>query len=176
MTAYTPTTWADEVPGETPVKYVITGDIEGEISASATIELAMAPTPGTPLNATEMNNIDVGIRNAQLKADCPVTHRQGDTGDWGQNYGTTDFDTSAIPQIIQVGCSDVLNSGDLVITFPVAFSAAPIVIATAGVGVSTGVFVTVSYVTTTGCHLSAWSAAAVRANSAYTNWMAIGPA
>lgn len=59
--AYVPTSWTDEVPGETPVKYAITGDVEGVISASATIDLATAPTAGTPVNATNLNNIETGI-------------------------------------------------------------------------------------------------------------------
>jgi microcystin-dependent protein len=59
--AYTPTTWTDEIPGATPVKYTITDDTLGEIAASATIELATAPTAGTPVNATNLNNIEDGI-------------------------------------------------------------------------------------------------------------------
>ena len=66
---YTPTTWVDEVPASSPLKYAITGDVEGEISASAQIDLATAiTTPGTPLNATNLNHIEQGLETVQEQA------------------------------------------------------------------------------------------------------------
>jgi hypothetical protein len=76
--AYTKTTWSDEVPGETPVKYTITGDVEGEISASATIELATAPTAGTPLNATNLNHIEQGIADVEAATVPAILTAKGD--------------------------------------------------------------------------------------------------
>jgi len=68
---YSPTTWTDEVLGATPAKYVITDDTAGEIAASATIDLATAPTPGTPVDATHLNNIEDGI--VTLESDLAST-------------------------------------------------------------------------------------------------------
>jgi hypothetical protein len=59
--AYSRTTWENSTPAASPVKYVITGDSEGEISASATITPATSITPGTPVNAANLNNIEDGI-------------------------------------------------------------------------------------------------------------------
>jgi hypothetical protein len=171
MAVYTPTEWEDEVPGEDPVTYDIAG-----LTAGKTIVPHVAVTPGTPVNATNMNHIEAGIEDAQAMARAPVTHRQGDTGAWGENYGTTNFDTSAVPQIMQVGCAAVGYLGDFDLTFPVPFSAAPVVIATSGQEPSVGIIIVANYITTTGCHLSAWSGQLTRANSVYTHWLAIGPA
>jgi len=171
MPVYTPVEWEDEVPGETPIKYVITG-----ANSDCTIALKTAPTAGTPVNATNLNHIEQGIEDAQNTANCPIIARQGDTGAWGENYGTTDIDTSAIPAIIQVGCSMVTADEDTVVTFPVAFSAAPVVVASSGKEVSSGVICVANYITATTFHLSTWSAAGVRAISFYTHWIAIGPA
>lgn len=59
--AYTRTTWADEVPAASPVKYSITDDIGGIIASSAVIELVTSVTPGTPVAAAALNNIEEGI-------------------------------------------------------------------------------------------------------------------
>jgi len=67
---YTKTTWVDEVPAASPVKYSITGDFEGEISASATIEIVTSVSPeGTPVNASNLNKIEEGIETAQETAE-----------------------------------------------------------------------------------------------------------
>lgn len=69
---YTPTVWTDESLASTPAKYSITGDIEGEISASAEIALVTSVTPGTPLNATNLNKIETGIQTAQALAEAAI--------------------------------------------------------------------------------------------------------
>lgn len=57
---YTKTVWTDEVPAETPVKYRIT---EGAsiIHEEAVIEPATDITPGTPITAANLNNMEEGI-------------------------------------------------------------------------------------------------------------------
>jgi hypothetical protein len=72
MPTYTPTTWVDEIPASTPVKYVITDDTVGPVASSATIEVATAITSGTPLNATNLNNIESGITTAQATANDAI--------------------------------------------------------------------------------------------------------
>lgn len=69
---YTPQTWADEVPTTTPVKYAITGDSEGTISESAVITPVTTIIPGTPLNATNLNKMEMGIKNAQDDANTAI--------------------------------------------------------------------------------------------------------
>lgn len=71
--AYTKTTWVDEVPDSTPVKFSINGDVEGEISASAEIDLVTGVTPpGTPVNAANLNKIETGIEDAHITADAAI--------------------------------------------------------------------------------------------------------
>jgi hypothetical protein len=76
MTTYSPTTWADEVPASTPVKYKITDDIGGVLADSAKIELVTSVTPGTPLNAANLNHIEQGIEDAQdgVNASVPAVY------------------------------------------------------------------------------------------------------
>jgi len=62
--AYVKTTWADEVPNSSPVKYQIIDDINGELGGSATIELVTGVTAGTPLNATNLNHLEDGLKTA----------------------------------------------------------------------------------------------------------------
>jgi hypothetical protein len=66
--AYTKTTWVDEVPASTPIKYSINGDIEGEISASAEIAVVTGITPGTAVNAANLNHAETGIYDAHVAA------------------------------------------------------------------------------------------------------------
>lgn len=61
---YTKTTWTDEVPASTPVKYVITDDVLGEVAGSATIALVTSVTPGTALNAANFNKIENALEDA----------------------------------------------------------------------------------------------------------------
>lgn len=68
--SYIKTTWVDEIPAIVPVKYAVTGDTEGVISASATIAPVTSITAGTPLNATNLNHMETGIENAQIAADA----------------------------------------------------------------------------------------------------------
>lgn len=66
---YTPITWVDEVPSATPLKYQIVEDTDGELAASATIELITAlTTPGTAVNATNLNHIEQGLETVQEQA------------------------------------------------------------------------------------------------------------
>ncbi len=72
--AYEPTVWADESPVSTPVKYKITDDSKGEVISSAKIEPVTSITPGTPLNAANLNHLEAGVqenwkRSARLIAD-----------------------------------------------------------------------------------------------------------
>jgi hypothetical protein len=70
--SYTKTTWTDEIPASTPVKYVVTDDVLGEVAGSATIALATPITAGTPLNATNLNKIETGIETAQATAEAAI--------------------------------------------------------------------------------------------------------
>ena len=67
---YTPTTWTDEVPASTPIKYVITDDVDGVIAASATIALVTSVTAGTPINATNLNKLETAMESAVDTADA----------------------------------------------------------------------------------------------------------
>jgi len=61
MTDYVPTEWTNEAPSASPLKYEIVDDVNGEIAGSATITLQTPVTPGTPVNAANMNHIEQGI-------------------------------------------------------------------------------------------------------------------
>jgi hypothetical protein len=69
-TIYTPTNWVNEVPGTSPIKYKVTDDSAGIVAASAKIEQLTSVTPGTPLNATNLNHMETGIKNAQDAANA----------------------------------------------------------------------------------------------------------
>ena len=71
---YTPTTWQDETPASTPIKYKITDDSSGVLGNSAKIELVTSVTPGTPINATNLNKMENGIQTAQSTAETGVTN------------------------------------------------------------------------------------------------------
>lgn len=71
---YTPTTWTDEVPASTPVKYTISQTAPGDIAASAEIALFTSVTAGTPVNAVNMNKIEAGVQTAQLTAENAATN------------------------------------------------------------------------------------------------------
>lgn len=73
MTAYTKTIWIDEIVTGTP-KYRVTDDGDGVIAGSALIEIISPVTPGTPLNATNLNHLETGVYNAQAQADIGVTN------------------------------------------------------------------------------------------------------
>lgn len=61
--AYTPTTWVDELPATTPVKYKISQAADGDIATNATIAVVTSITPGTPLNAANLNHMEQGIKS-----------------------------------------------------------------------------------------------------------------
>ena len=64
MTPYTPTTWVDEIPVSSPVKYKITDDTGGVIANSAKIETVTEITAGTAVNAANLNKLESGVAAA----------------------------------------------------------------------------------------------------------------
>jgi hypothetical protein len=70
MAPYTKVNWTDEVPAETPVKFSIIDDTDGEIAASAAIAPVTSITSGTDMNALNLGHMDTGIYNAQAAADA----------------------------------------------------------------------------------------------------------
>lgn len=94
--AYSPTTWSDEVPNTSPLRYKITLNGGTVLAADATIELITPVTAGTPVNATNLNKLEQGI----AKARCEVlqvrkTATDSDPVDNGWKklaWGTEDFD------------------------------------------------------------------------------------
>lgn len=69
---YTKTTWADEVPNSSPVKYKISQTTDGDIATNATIEMVTPVTAGTPVSASNLNHLETGVYNAQVTADTAV--------------------------------------------------------------------------------------------------------
>lgn len=67
--AYIPTNWANETPEETPLRFKITQQDGTILDPGATIELVTPVTPGTPVNATNMNKIETAIQNASQHVD-----------------------------------------------------------------------------------------------------------
>lgn len=121
---YVKTNWVDEVPGDNPVTY----DIE-DVATGKTITPSIAPTPGTPLNATNMNKIEDGIAAA-----VRVDDRQGgDPDDWHvtpTTQGTTTYNPTEC--LFQVGSAyafipDGMTSYTLEVTFPEVFGGTPII-------------------------------------------------
>lgn len=78
MAKYEPIGFENEVPSATPLKYKITDDTEGVIAESATIELETPVTPGTPLNATNLNHIEQGIVDLEASTPPGVFQAKGD--------------------------------------------------------------------------------------------------
>lgn len=75
---YSKTIWTNEVPATTPVKYAIIGDVEGEISASATIAPVTSITPGTALNAANLNHIEDGVAAVEAATIPAILAAKGD--------------------------------------------------------------------------------------------------
>lgn len=74
MPDYSPTTWTNETPAASPVKYKITDDSSGVLANSAKIEVVTSVTAGTPLNATNFNKIEQGIVSVETKANTAITN------------------------------------------------------------------------------------------------------
>lgn len=70
MTPYTKTEWQDETPTSTPIKYKISQTTDGDVAPNAEIAIVTPVTAGTPVNATNLNHMEVGIENAQIAADA----------------------------------------------------------------------------------------------------------
>ena len=73
MTDYIPTIWENEVPGGNSLRYKLTNLDGSVLSEGATIELITPVTPGTPVNATNLNKIEQGIKTAQDTANQGVS-------------------------------------------------------------------------------------------------------
>ena len=110
MTEYTKTVWEDEVPVTTPVKYEITGDVEGTISESAQIAIVTDVTQGTPINATNLNHLEDGVESAHEEI-----QELADLIDAGSALipaPTSDHQASGIIASLQCG-SSTMNFGDV---------------------------------------------------------------
>lgn len=71
-TIYTPTTWTDESPNTSPVKYRMIDDTHGHVADSATIEPVTTITPGTPLNALNLNKLEQGLLATSKESKRPI--------------------------------------------------------------------------------------------------------
>jgi len=69
---YTPTEWENEVPAVTPVRYTLRNADDEVIYDNVRIDLKTDITPGTPLNAANLNKIEQGIKGAQDTADAQI--------------------------------------------------------------------------------------------------------
>jgi hypothetical protein len=60
---YSKRVWADEVPAISPMKYQVIDDTNGHVADSATIvpKSGAITTPGTPVNATNLNQLEDGV-------------------------------------------------------------------------------------------------------------------
>jgi len=68
--SYVPVTWADEIPTTSPIKYKISQASNGDIAANATIEIVTSVTPGTPVNAANLNHLELGVEAATVLAEA----------------------------------------------------------------------------------------------------------
>lgn len=76
---YTPTTWTDEVPASSPVKYtirnsggtIIYDDVQIDVKTTIT-------TPGTSVNAANLNHIEQGIQTLENATPPKVFTAKGD--------------------------------------------------------------------------------------------------
>ena len=66
--AYTPTVWANETPGSSPILYTIKDAAGNVVHDNVQIEIKTAVTAGTPVNAANMNKIEAGIVAAEAAA------------------------------------------------------------------------------------------------------------
>ena len=70
---YTPVTWSDEVPQTNPVQFNIKDSNGNILYANCKIEVATTiTTPGTPVNAANLNHIETGIQVAQNDANAKI--------------------------------------------------------------------------------------------------------
>jgi hypothetical protein len=170
-------TTADAADIATPIQEManaINGNLEDEnIKAGAAI-------------ATSKLANDAGITTAKLADDAVtaakmlyglVRGRQGSTT--GDNAWTTaganNTDTSAKNTFIQVGSSTSSNAGAVTVTFPNAFTVAPLVyLAVLQVGGTAIPNLDTAAPTTTDFKFSVWSGGGARINGVVTYWLAIG--
>ena len=70
---YSPTTWEDETPASSPVKYQIIDDVKGHVGDSATIAPVTSITPGTPVNATKLQKVEDGLELTSRQSVRPIS-------------------------------------------------------------------------------------------------------
>jgi hypothetical protein len=162
---YVPTTWEDEIPGEDPITYDIAG-----LTAGKTIVPHVAVTPGTPVDATNLNNIEQGIADAQIMAQMPVQHRQGGSA---TEWATPGIGNKAVSvkSIIQVGAFPCITSGGA--TFPIPFTHAPLVFVQVYGSIAPLSIPVITGCGSTGFTVDVSTDSEGRFNSVF--WMAIGP-
>lgn len=102
-----------------------------------------------------------------------VRGRRGGSSTIWSTAGTTNYDTSAVDTFVQCGAA-VTSSGAVTITFPNAFTYAPIVTATVASASAANCFVRITAITTTTCILTAITDGGSLAGAENVNWIAIG--
>lgn len=116
--------------------------------------------------------VDV-IANSKLKYGM-IRNRQGGTaGDatWA-NAGTTTVATDAKDTFIQVGALTV-TGGATTLTFPTAFTYAPVILGTATTASSANVYVRFNAVSATNCNVAVYDATGATGTET-VSWIAIG--
>ena len=172
--AYTPLTWIDEVLADDE-RYDIKDD--GGTPINSTVQIALSTSvsvAGTPVNATNMNHIEQGIKEAS------ISNRQGGDPTDFHMHGTTNY----VPtnQKIQIGVGEwssggaPANSGSFTITFPVAFSDTPMLFLNCMINDSNSPIVFVVTVISNSTAEVSWTMSETGASDVQYSWMAIGPA
>lgn len=155
----------------------ITDDaVNSEHIAAGAVDLAHMAANSVDSNQYVDGSIDLAHMSADSVDDTKVgnrvpalTRRQGGGATNWSTAGTTTYTPTTVR--MQVGCLDV--TGSTTVTFPVAFSYTPIVIATYAVS-DNSYFVTATSVSTTQVTLNVWTDAGAAGNGD-VNWLAIGP-
>lgn len=169
----------------------VAGDTTGTMvisrSTSSSVDNGTPPTYGKNIAIVTLTNNYTTIVNGNI-ADTRalagsgaiakgalgrLAARQGGSATVWDTTGTTNFDLTSVPAVIQAG-SAVTASGVVTITFPVAFAQTPIVIATTNSAVSNNCFARVDTKSATSCKVTLITDAGVVGAAETVNWIAIG--
>lgn len=100
--AYTPTTWADEVPNSSPVRYRITRQDNTVLVDNAIIEVITPVTAGTPVNASNLNHLEQGLKQASDEIAAGIPAKFTATGDTVHASGV------GVAEILTIGTSKAI--------------------------------------------------------------------
>lgn len=144
----------------------------GKVAANAITYAKLSASGASASQVLQYNGSALAWATVAGTTGMTFTARQGGSASVFSTAGTSNYTPANVS--VQAGVMTLAGGAGTAVTFPSAFSQAPIVLVTADTTSGTGISASVKGITASGCDLITWDASGANV-AGVAHWIAIGP-